>query len=140
VDDVWTISPGDKPGRVELTLRAGPPRPLAATLTEAELASLTNVLPEVAEAVRRGAFSRIQLGAAFRDSIGRDPFRQVTGASRRRGLFAWWADVAYLVVGVAFAANHGNPWLRLAGWSLAAVAFGDLVGPGWRRLRSRTRG
>ena len=132
--EVWAISRGAG-GRVELTLRTGPPRPLAATLSEAELATVANVLPEVADAVRRGEFSRIQLGKAFDNAIGRDPFRQVTIPPRNRGLFPWWLDLAYVVVGLGFAADHGNPWLRLAGWALAAVASTDLVLHAWRRLR-----
>jgi hypothetical protein len=134
VEDVWTISASTS-GTVQVTLRIGPPRPLAAVLTDAELASLTNVLPEVAEAVRRGEFSRIQLAAMFREAIGRDPFRQATTAARRPVLTAWWADVLYIVIGLSFAANHGSPWLRLTGWALAAIAFGDLVRHIWRRLR-----
>ncbi|GAA2712682.1 hypothetical protein Apa02nite_089640 [Actinoplanes palleronii] len=54
-----------------MILRSGPPRPLAATLSEAELASAASVLPAVADAVRRG-----ELGVAFSGAIGRDPFRR----------------------------------------------------------------
>jgi hypothetical protein len=135
VEDEWVISPGDAASRVKLTLRNGPPRPLVATLTEAELESVADVLPEVAQAVRRGEFSRIRLGAAFRDRIGRDPFTQTTAASRRRGLYPWWAGVSFLVIGLGFAAGHSNPLLRLAGSAIAAIALGDLVGHVWRRLR-----
>jgi hypothetical protein len=116
-------------------LRIGPPRPLVAVLTEAELASVANVMPSVAEAVRRGEFSRIQLATMFRTAIGRDPFRQAATAERRPGRTAWWADVAYIVVGLGFAAGHSNLWLRLAGWALAAIALSDLVRHVWRRLR-----
>jgi hypothetical protein len=135
-DDVWAISRGTG-GMVELILRTGPPRPLVATLSEAELASVADVLPTVADAVQRGEFSRIQLGAAFDSAIGRDPFRQMTAAPRSPGLFAWWLDLSYVVVGLGFAAGHHNRWLRLAGWVFAAVALADLVMHGWRRLRSR---
>ncbi|MEU4218506.1 hypothetical protein [Actinoplanes sp. NPDC026623] len=138
MEDVWVVAPGDAAGRIRLTLRTGPPRPLAATLTEAELASVADVLPQVAEAVRRGEFSRIRLGTAFRNAIGRDPFRQATGSPPRKGMFAWWLDVAYVVVGLTFAAGNSNPWLRLAGWSFAAIAAGDLAGHAWRRRRRRT--
>lgn len=132
---MWGVS-GIAGGMVELTLRTGPPRPLAATLSEAELANAANVMPKVADAVRRGEFSRIQLGTAFDSAIGRDPFKQVTAAPRSGGMFPWWADLAYVVVGLGFAANHNNLVLRIAGWTLAAIAFADLVTQGWRRLRS----
>ncbi len=82
MDDVWTIFTSDAAATVELTLRTGPPRPLVATLTQTELASVATVLPTVAEAVRRGEFSRIQLGTAFQATIGRDPFRHPTVAAR----------------------------------------------------------
>ncbi|GAA4605792.1 hypothetical protein GCM10023107_73430 [Actinoplanes octamycinicus] len=123
---------------VELVLHTGPPRPLVATLTEAELASVAGVLPTVADAVERGVFSRTQLGAAFTSAIGRDPFRQLTPDPGGRGLFAWWVDLAYVVVGLGFAAGNPNWWLRVAGWAFAAVALTDLVLHGYRRIRRRT--
>ncbi|BCJ48451.1 hypothetical protein GCM10010168_76230 [Actinoplanes ianthinogenes] len=123
---------------VELILRTGPPRPLVATLSEAELAGVASVLPTVADAVRRGTFSRIQLGAAFTSAIGRDPFRQVATDPGGRGLFPWWVDLLYVVVGLGFAAGHGNWWLRAAGWAFAAVALTDAVTQGCRRIRRRT--
>ena len=134
VEDIWTVSRGGSEA-VRATLRIGPPRPLVAVLTEAELASVANVMPSVAEAVRRGEFSRIQLATMFRTAIGRDPFRQAATAERRPVRTAWWADVAYIVVGLGFAAGHSNLWLRLAGRALAAIALGDLVRHVWRRLR-----
>jgi hypothetical protein len=133
-EDVWTVSRSGSEA-VHVTLRIGPPRPLVAVLTEAELASVANVMPSVAEAVRRGEFSRIQLATMFRTAIGRDPFRQAATAERRPVRTAWWADVAHIVVGLGFAAGHSNLWLRLAGWALAAIALGDLVRHVWRRLR-----
>jgi hypothetical protein len=135
--DAWTISPSSPPGSVELTLRTGPPRPLAATLTEAELVKVTDVLPEVAEAVSRGEFSRIQLGKAFQAAIGRDPFRQVGATPRRRGLFVWWADLAFGIVSLDFAATNSNLWLKLTGWAFAAIALVDLAGHVWRWKRQR---
>jgi hypothetical protein len=144
-EDVWAVSrhtdwAGSRRTErtVELTLRTGPPRPLVATLSEAELASVAKVLPAVADAVRRGEFSRIQLGAAFTGAIGRDPFRQVTMAGGDRGLFAWWVDLVYVVVGLGFATDHGNRWLRIAGWAFATVAVADLVTSGWRAYRNRS--
>lgn len=135
-DDVWAVS-SDADGLVELTLLTGPPRPLVATLSETELAGVANMLSEVADAVRRGEFSRIQLGAAFRSAIGRDPFKLVTGAPPRRGLFTWWIDLVYVVIGLGFVADHSDLLLRIAGWTLTTVALADLVRHGWRRLRSR---
>ncbi|BFU46322.1 hypothetical protein KRMM14A1004_45590 [Krasilnikovia sp. MM14-A1004] len=137
MDDVWTISPNGAAGRVELTLRAAS-RPLVAVLSDAEFASVRTLLPEVAETVQRGEFSRVRLGTAFRNTIGRDPFRQMTGAPAQRGLFAWWADCAYVVIGLSFAADHSH-WLRFAGYVFAAGAFGDLVGHARRRLRRQPR-
>ncbi|GAB1644314.1 hypothetical protein [Krasilnikovia sp. MM14-A1259] len=134
MDDVWAISSSGASGMVVLILRAGP-RPLVAAVSEAELVSVRTLLPEVAEAVQCGEFSRVRLGSAFRNSIGRDPFRQVTVAPPQRGLFAWWLDCAYAVVGLSFAAGNGNTWLRFAGYAFAVVALGDLVGYGWRWLR-----
>jgi hypothetical protein len=134
VEDVWTVAKSGS-GTVQVTLRIGPPRPLVAVLTEAELVSVANVMPAVAEAVGRGEFSRIQLATMFRTAIGRDPFRQAATAERRPVHTAWWADVAYIVVGLGFAAGHSNLWLRLAGWALAGIALGDLVRHVWRRLR-----
>jgi hypothetical protein len=122
---------------VELTLRTGPPRPLVATLSEAELASVAEALPAIADAVQRGEFSRMRLGAAFTSAIGRDPFRQATVAPRRQGLFAWWVDLLYVGVGLSFAADQDNRWLRLAGWAFAAFAFADLVMSGWHRIPGR---
>jgi hypothetical protein len=135
-EQAWVITPIDGSGKVELTLRSGPPRPLVATLTEAELTSVADVLRGIAAAVGRGEFSRIQLGAAFQDAIGRDPFRQVTADPRRRGLSPWWADLAYIVVGLGFAADVSNTWLRLAGIGLAAAGFVDLLR---RAVRRRSR-
>ncbi|GGN98761.1 hypothetical protein GCM10010112_91960 [Actinoplanes lobatus] len=133
VEDVWTVS-RNADGSVRLTLRIGPPRPLVAVLTEPELASVANVMPTVAEAVRRDEFSRIKLATMFRTAIGRDPFRQAATVERRAGHTVWWADVAYIVVGLGFAASHSNLWLRLAGWAFAAIALGDLVRNVWRRF------
>jgi hypothetical protein len=137
MDHVWTISSSDADGMVELTLHAGP-RPLVATLSEAELASVENLLREVTDAVQRGEFSRVRLGTAFRNSIGRDPFQQVAIAPRQRGLFAWWVDCAYVVIGLSFAAGHHSPW-RFVGYAFAVVAFGDLVGHGLRRAQRLMR-
>ncbi|WP_412739941.1 hypothetical protein [Krasilnikovia sp. MM14-A1259] len=134
MEEVWAVSPSTS-GTVMVTLRVGPPRPLVAVLSDAELASVVNVLPEVAEAVRRGEFSRIQLAAVFRATIGRDPFRQAMKAAGLPALTAWWADVAYIVTGLGFAASQDSLWLRLVGWTLAAGAFGDLGRHIWRRLR-----
>lgn len=134
MDDVWAVTPG-RGGTVQLTLRVGPPRPLVGVLTDAELASVASMLPEVAEAVRRDEFSRIQLGTMFRTAIGRDPFKQATGTVHRRASIAWWAALAYIVVGLGFAAGHSGLWLRSAGWLVAAVGFGGLVEHAWRRRR-----
>ena len=97
VEDVWTVSRSGSEA-VHITLRIGPQRPLVAVVTEAELASVANVMPSVAEAVRRGEFSRIQLATMFRTAIGRDPFRQAATAERRPVRTGWWANVAYIVV------------------------------------------
>jgi len=85
--------------------------------------------------VERGEFSRVQLAAAFRAAIGRDPFRQATRESSGPGRFAGWLDLAYIVIGLGFAAGQDNGWLRLLGYAFAAAAFGDLVRLGWRRFR-----
>ncbi|MEU4238280.1 hypothetical protein [Actinoplanes sp. NPDC026619] len=57
-------------------------------------------MPEVAEVVRRGEFSRIQLGTAFQDAIGRDPFRQEkTLVSRDRSSWSWWKNLGAVIIG-----------------------------------------
>jgi hypothetical protein len=133
LDNVWTIV-GQGDGTVELTLLAGP-RPLVAKVTQSEFEALAVVIPQVADTVGRGEFSRVQLAAAFRAAIGRDPFKQATRESSRPGRFAGWLDLAYIVIGLGFAAEQDNRWLRLAGYGFAAVAFGDLVRRVWRRFR-----
>ena len=139
MDDVWTVSASDTAETVELTLHLGPPRPLVATLSKTELARVTDILPAVSRAVRCGEFSRVQLGTKFQAAIGRDPFKQVTAAARRRGLFPWWAGLANIIIGLSFAAQHSMLWLRIAGWALATVALTDLVGQAWRWLRRSPR-
>src|SRR5690349_15635670 len=104
MDDVWTVSASDATETVRLTLRLGPPRPLVATLSQAELARVADILPAVSMAVRRGEFSRVQLRTMFQATIGRAPFQQVTVAGRRRGLVPWWAGIASIIVGLGFAA------------------------------------
>jgi hypothetical protein len=130
---VWTIV--DEGGNtVELTLLAGP-RPLVAKVTRSEFEALTDVIPQVADTVGRGEFSRVQLAAAFRAAIGRDPFKQATSGSFRPGRFAGWLDLGYIVIGLGFAADQDNRWLQLAGYGFAAVALGDLIRLGRRRFR-----
>ncbi|GAA2637864.1 hypothetical protein [Paractinoplanes durhamensis] len=132
---------GDETGKVRLRLRVGPPRPLVATLTEAELALVAPVLPEVAEVVRRGDFSRIRLGTAFHDAIGRDPFRQENAVVRRdESSWSWWKTLGAVVIGVGFAQDD-SLWKQILGYGFAALALGDFVGDAWRRLRRwhRTR-
>jgi hypothetical protein len=139
LDEVWTVSASEAAETVRLTLHLGPPRPLVATLSKTELARVADILPAVAKAVRRGEFSRVQLGTMFQATIGRDPFKQVTVAAPRSGLFPWWADLANIIVGLGFAAQHSMLWLRIAGWAVATVALTDLVGQAWGWLRASRR-
>jgi hypothetical protein len=135
MQDVWTVSSGDGTGKARLRLRAGPPRPLVATLTEAELTRVAALLPQVAEVVRRGEFSRIRLGTAFQDAIGRDPFRQEKAVVSRDGSdWSWWKNLGAVVIGMGFAQND-SLWKQILGYGFAALAFGDFVGDAWRRLR-----
>lgn len=139
MDDVWTVSASDAAETVRLTLHLGPPRPLVARLSKTELARVADILPAVSTAVRRGEFSRVKLGTMFQAAIGRDPFKQVTVAVRRRGLFPWWVGLANIIIGLGFAAQHSTLWLRIAGWAVATVALTDLVGQAWRWFRRSRR-
>ena len=91
MDEVWAVSSDEVAGTVTLTLRAGP-RPLVATLTEAEMTTVADLMPEVAAVTRRGEFSRIRLAATFCEAIGRDPFKQATVAPPQQESFKWWCS------------------------------------------------
>ncbi|GAB2606695.1 hypothetical protein Aab01nite_01850 [Paractinoplanes abujensis] len=131
MNDVWTTSPAGRDGRITLTLVAGPPRPLTASLTEAELAAAAGILRTTADAVGRGEFSRVQLGRGFREAIGRDPFRQVRPRTEDR----WWLNVVHVFIGLAFASSVDAVWLKLAGYAFALVALGLLLHTWHRRRR-----
>jgi hypothetical protein len=144
MDEVWNVTPAETRGMHDVTLRVGPPRPLTAQLSDSELAKLQGVLPATAEMVRRGQFSRVQLGAAFHEAIGRDPFRQVgaPGKARRTGRWPWWADLAFVVVALGFAADDHALVLRIGALVFAAVAFADFIGHvvrPWRRTSLRNQ-
>jgi hypothetical protein len=131
VTDVWTVVP--RRGRVEVTLTAGPPRPLVARLKQSELAESAEAMRLIGEAVRRGQFSRVQLGAAFQEAIGRDPFRQVGARGKER--LPWWGALAIIITGTAFAANNRDRlWMQIAGYAVALVGAVDLVALSWRRI------
>ncbi|GAA0477515.1 hypothetical protein Ade02nite_68500 [Paractinoplanes deccanensis] len=135
MDEVWTVVP--RRGGVEVTLTAGPPHPLVARLTAAELSAAEQAMAGVAESVRRGEFSRPRLGQAFRDAIGRDPFR------RRKTVEPGplWPGLAGTVVGFSFASHHSEVlWLRLAGYGVGLAALGDLAAQVWRRIARRRDG
>ena len=129
-DDVWAVSRRGK--RFVLTLPSAAPRPLVASLTAAEMARAEPVLPEVAETVRRGEFSRVQLGAAFQAAIGRDPFRQ----AKPRQPLQPWIGLCQIVVGLGFATGSASPWLRPAGYVVAAIGLVEIVSQVWRRFRA----
>lgn len=120
-----------------MLLRAGP-RPLVARLTRAELARVTDILDEAVAAWQRDDYSRIRLGTALREAIGRDPFRS-PDRDGDRSFLPWWRAGLYLVFGVGFAVRHFPGWLQLAGWGMVAVVVTDLVQRArwWRRRRLR---
>ncbi len=129
MDEVWTVAPAGA-GRHEVTVRAAP-RPLVARLTDAELAEVEHIL----RAIRRDEFSRIQLGAAFREAIGRDPFRQQRPPGRSAADGSWWAELAALVFALGFAAEDHALWLRIVAYLVAAVSAAALAGRVVRRAR-----
>jgi hypothetical protein len=125
---------------VLLTVHVGP-APLVARMTRAELERASEVLDAAVRAHRSGEYSRIRLGTALRDALGRDPLMSVPAAARRAGrpMFPWWLDLAYLVIGLGFATDQENGWLRAAGFLFAALAAGDLAARPIRRYRRRLR-
>jgi hypothetical protein len=130
-DEVWTVSRRGR--RFVISLSSAAPRPLVARLTAAEMAAVEAVLPRIAEVVRRGEFSRVQLGAAFREAIGRDPFRQATPVPPVRP----WGPICVIILGLGFATGNAAWWLRPAGYVVAAYAVGDLVRQAMLRRRSQ---
>jgi hypothetical protein len=137
MDDVWSVTPARAAGVHDVTLHAGPPRPLVARLTDAELAQGEGALSAVAEAVRRGEFSRVQLGRTFREAIGRDPFRQqhVADAQKER-MRSVWIDIAFLAIFVIALTGDQALWVRVMAGGFAALTVADLVRHGWQRWKA----
>jgi hypothetical protein len=127
VDSGWRVASG---GTVELTLGTAD-RQLVAKLSEDEIERLRVVLDAVVDADRRNEFSRVKLGTGAREAIGRDPFRQP--GRKKRPLVPWWADLAWIVVGISFASAHHPIWQQVLGYGLALAGLGDLVARPFRR-------
>jgi hypothetical protein len=123
--------------RVEVTLRVGP-RVLVARLTRAELARVSAVLDAAVAAENSGGYSRIRLGRAMREAIGRDPLAS-PGRDQTESFLPLWLAILYVVFGVGFAVRHLSGWLQLCGWALAAIAVADLVHRAVCRVRRRLR-
>ena len=137
VEKIWTVT-ATEDDCVLLVLEAGPPRPLTAAITGAELRSLVEPLRPVDEAVRRNEFSRSQLARICRDTIGRDPFDDAERWWQRRvGVVA---ELARLVLGAIGVASHHDGWLRLVAAAVAAEGLYRVAQRGWRRLRPTTPG
>ncbi|MFB9358423.1 hypothetical protein [Actinoplanes nipponensis] len=122
---------------VEVTVTVGP-RVLTGRLTRAELARAAGALDAAVEAERRGDYSRIRLGAALREAIGRDPLGS-PGRDAREKLLPLALALLYVPLGIGFAVRHPGGWLQLLGWSVAAIALYDLARRGIRRARRRLR-
>jgi hypothetical protein len=131
VEKIWTVT-ATEDDCVELVLEAGPPGPLVAAVTGAELHRLVDALRPVDEAVRRNEFDRSQLASICRDTIGRDPFEPKGPIDRRPGP---GHDFAMVFAGVVGATGDHVWWLRLIPGTLAAISLYRLAVRAWRRLR-----
>ena len=134
MEKIWAVT-ATEDDCVELTLTAGPPRPLVAAITGAELRSLVEPLRPVDEAVRRNEFDRAQLAAICRDTIGRDPF---VAENRYRAWLArsgWGFELALVAGGLVTATGHSAWWQRLLAGAVAAYGVCALA----RRKRSDSR-
>lgn len=124
VADAWVVT---REGRteVEVEVRLGP-RTLDGRLSRAELERVRSILDAAVAAEKAGTYSRIKLGAALREAIGRDPLGS-PGRGRRDRLWPVWAALSYLVLGAGFGVRHLDDWWQLCGWGVAAVAVTELV-------------
>jgi hypothetical protein len=136
MEKIWSVT-ATEDDCVELTLTVGPPQPLVAAITEAELHSLIEPLRPVDEAVRRNEFSRAQLASICRDMIGRDPFEDENTVRASYASPGMIADLALLTGGTISATAHHDGWLRLAAGATAAYGLYRLAARARRRLRSR---
>jgi len=131
VERIWAVT-ATEDDCVELVLETGPPQPLVAAVTGAELRSLIEALRPVDEAVRRNEFSRSQLASICRDTIGRDPFEPKSQVDRRPGPVN---ELVMVAAGVVGATGPHVWWLRLIPATLAAIGLHRLAVRVWRRLR-----
>jgi hypothetical protein len=122
---------------VEVLLRVGT-RSLVARLTRAELDRVADILDAAVAAERRNDYSRIRLGAALVEAIGRDPLRS-PHVLAKPSFLPWWQVLLYLVLGVGFAVRHLAGWWQFLGWGTAAFAVTDLVQHVVWRHRRRLR-
>jgi hypothetical protein len=105
-----------------------------ALFTADELTRAENVLAELPP-----DGTPADLSAAYRAAIGRDPFDPGTAPAPDEA--PWWREVlagALLVLsGAGFGAQDSPLWVRLLGWTAAAVGLVVVAGGVRRRLRAR---
>ena len=137
MEKIWSVT-ATEDDCVELTLTVGPPQPLVAAITEAELHSLIEPLRPVDEAVRRNEFSRAQLASICRDTIGRDPFEDENTVGESYLSPGLIADLTLLTGGTISATAHHDGWLRVAAGATAVYGLYRLARRAWQRLRRPT--
>jgi len=122
--DAWVVT---REGRteVEVELRLGP-RTLVGRLTRDELKRVSGILDAAVAAEQAGEYSRIALGAALREAIGRDPLGSPGRDGKERFLPVWVA-LSSLLLGFGFGVRHLDDWWQICGWGVVAVAVTDLA-------------